>query len=40
MIKVIIKDGLQEGDKVVSEGVQKLKEGTVISTAPPKPAKP
>ncbi|MEO8173999.1 MAG: efflux RND transporter periplasmic adaptor subunit [Sediminibacterium sp.] len=38
--KVIIKEGLQEGDKVVAEGVQKLKEGTVISTTPPTPAKP
>lgn len=30
--KIIIKDGLKEGDKVVSEGVQKLKEGTVVNT--------
>lgn len=33
--KVIVKEGLKEGDKVVSEGVQKLKDGTVIATAPP-----
>lgn len=38
--KIIVKDGLKEGDKVVSEGVQKLKDGTVISTAPPKTVKP
>lgn len=34
--KIIIKDGLQEGDKVVTEGVQKLKEGTKVMAAPPK----
>ena len=38
--KVIIKDGLQQGEKVVTEGVQKLKEGTIVNTAPPKTAKP
>jgi RND family efflux transporter MFP subunit len=38
--KVIIKDGLQEGDKVVAEGVQKLKEGTVVTTGTPKANKP
>jgi len=37
--KVIVKDGLHEGDKVVAEGVQKLKEGTVVNTAPPAAAK-
>ena len=34
--KIIIKDGLQEGDKVVTEGIQKLKEGTKVMAAPPK----
>jgi RND family efflux transporter MFP subunit len=29
--KIIVKDGLKEGDKVVAEGVQKLKEGTVVN---------
>ncbi|MEO7530282.1 MAG: efflux RND transporter periplasmic adaptor subunit [Sediminibacterium sp.] len=38
--KVIIKEGLQQGEKIVTEGVQKLKDGTVISTTPPKAAKP
>ncbi len=33
---VIIKEGLKEGDKIVVEGVQNLKEGSVITTAPPK----
>ena len=37
--KIIVKDGLAEGDKVVTEGVQKLKEGTAVTAAPPKPAK-
>ena len=35
---VIVKEGLKENDKVVVEGVQNLKEGTVVTTAPPKPA--
>jgi RND family efflux transporter MFP subunit len=30
--KVIVKDGLKEGDKIVSEGVQKLKDGTAVNT--------
>ena len=30
---IIIKDGLAEGDKVVVEGVQNLREGSVINTA-------
>lgn len=29
--KVIIKEGLTEGDKIVTEGVQKLKEGSVVT---------
>lgn len=32
---VIIKDGLQEGEKVAVQGVQNLREGAVITTAPP-----
>jgi len=32
---VIIKDGLQPGEKIAVEGVQNLHEGTVITTAPP-----
>jgi len=33
---IIVRDGLKEGDKIVVEGVQKLREGTVVTTAPPK----
>ena len=32
---VIIKDGLHEGDKIVVEGVQNLKEGTVVNSSSP-----
>lgn len=32
---IIVKDGLKEGDKVVVQGVQNLREGAVITTAPP-----
>ncbi len=35
---IIIKQGLKEGEKIVVEGVQNLHEGSVITTAPPKPA--
>jgi membrane fusion protein, multidrug efflux system len=38
--KVIIKEGLKEGDKVVVEGVQNLHEGSVVTTAAPRPAAP
>ncbi len=34
---VVIKDGLKEGEKVVVQGVQNLREGAVITTAPPQP---
>ncbi len=34
--KIIVKEGLKEGEVVVTEGVQKLKEGSVVNTAPPK----
>ena len=33
---VMIKTGLNEGDKVVVQGIQNLKEGSFITTAPPK----
>lgn len=33
---VIIKDGLKEGEKIAVQGVQNLREGAVITTAPPK----
>lgn len=32
---IIVKDGLQQGDKIVVEGVQKLREGTLVTTTPP-----
>jgi membrane fusion protein (multidrug efflux system) len=32
---IIVKDGLKEGEKVVVQGVQNLREGAVITTAPP-----
>ena len=35
--KVIIKEGLKEGYKIVVEGVQKLKEGSVVVTSLAKP---
>lgn len=38
--KVIVKEGLQAGDKIVAEGVQKLKEGITVNTATPKANKP
>jgi len=35
-LNIIVKDGLKQGDKIVVEGVQKLREGSVITTTPPK----
>lgn len=35
---IIVMEGLQEGDKIAVEGVQNLREGTVVSTESPKPA--
>jgi membrane fusion protein (multidrug efflux system) len=35
---IIIKDGLQPGEKIAVEGVQNLHEGTVVTTTPPKVA--
>jgi len=34
---VIVREGLKEGEKIAVEGVQNLREGVVITTAPPKP---
>jgi len=34
---VIVKDGLKEGDVIVVQGVQNLREGAVVTTAPPQP---
>lgn len=34
--KVIVKDGLNEGNKIVIEGVQKLRDGAVVQLAPAK----
>ena len=33
---IIVKNGLKQGDKIVVEGVQKLREGAVVTTTPPK----
>ncbi len=35
---IIVTSGLNEGDKIVVQGVQNLKEGSKITTAPPKAA--
>ena len=32
---IIVKDGLKDGEKIVVQGVQNLREGAVITTAPP-----
>lgn len=32
---IIVRDGLKEGEKIVIQGVQNLREGAVITTAPP-----
>ncbi|MCW3118728.1 MAG: efflux transporter periplasmic adaptor subunit [Chitinophagaceae bacterium] len=34
---IIVKDGLKDGEKIVVQGVQNLREGAVITTAPPQP---
>jgi len=34
--KVVVRSGLQEGDKVVIEGVQKLRDSITVQVAPPK----
>ena len=35
---IVVKSGLQAGEKVVAEGVQKLRDSSAIMVAPPKPA--
>lgn len=35
---VIIRQGLQGGETIVTEGIQNLREGAVITTTPPQPA--
>lgn len=35
---IIVKDGLQAGEKIVVQGIQNLREGAVISIAPPQQA--
>ena len=35
--KIVIRSGLQNGDKVVTEGVQKLRDSSAIQVGPPKP---
>ncbi len=38
--KIIVKEGLQEGDKIIVEGIQNLREGSVFTTeVPAAPAK-
>lgn len=32
---VVVKDGVKEGEKVVTQGSQNLREGAVVTTAPP-----
>jgi RND family efflux transporter MFP subunit len=34
--KVIVKDGIQEGDKIVTDGAQKLKDSSRVQVGPPK----
>jgi len=36
--KVVVRTGLKEGDKVITEGVQKLRDSVAIQVAPPKGA--
>lgn len=36
---IIVKEGLKQGDKIVIEGMQKLREGAVITTTAPKAGK-
>jgi RND family efflux transporter MFP subunit len=36
--KVVVRSGLQQGDKVITEGVQKLRDSSAIQVAPPKAA--
>ena len=34
--KVIVKQGLNEGDKIVTDGAQKLKDSSAVQIGPPK----
>jgi membrane fusion protein (multidrug efflux system) len=34
---VIVREGLKQGEKIVVQGVQNLREGSVVSTTPPAP---
>ena len=34
---IIVKDGLKEGEEIVVQGVQNMREGAVITTKPPQP---
>lgn len=36
--KIVVRSGLQEGDKVITEGVQKLRDSSAIQIGQPKPA--
>jgi membrane fusion protein (multidrug efflux system) len=38
--KVIVKKGLTSGDKIIVEGIQNLREGSVYTTEAPAPAAP
>lgn len=35
---IIVREGLQPGEKIAVEGVQNLREGALVTTEPPKPA--
>jgi membrane fusion protein, multidrug efflux system len=35
--KIIVKNGINAGDKVVTEGVQKLRDSALVQVAGPKP---
>lgn len=37
---IIIREGLQQGETIVVEGIQNLREGAVVNTKPPQPAAP
>jgi membrane fusion protein, multidrug efflux system len=38
-MNVIIRDGLKEGETIITEGIQNLREGTPINIAKPEVAK-
>jgi len=37
---IIVRDGLKEGDTIVTEGIQSLREGSAVTIAQPQPAAP